>query len=102
MQLQKYYGLIFFMVPTQQRFALEDLKDNGHFIKKSQVVLLPLGSTHRNAEYFSLPDEFDVLRDQVACLAWGRIIAWGHRGSCTGEAAYHTLIGLFPMYETVS
>ncbi|CAA0081763.1 Epothilone C/D epoxidase [BD1-7 clade bacterium] len=95
----------FFKSPGQLRYMLEDVDYGGVTFKAGQMVILSLGSAHRDPDIFENPDQFIIERDQSASHVFsmgphycmGAVIA-----RAQGEAVWRALNERFPNYRIIS
>ena len=74
----------------------------GQLIKKGQMLLLPLGSMHRDPEAFENPETFDIQRDQKNNVVFGlgpHYCMGATIARAQGEVAYEILCERFPNWE---
>ncbi|MFG2052364.1 cytochrome P450 [Micromonospora sp. NPDC048935] len=84
---------------TTLRMCTEPTEIGGEYIEEDEVVLISLGSAHRDAEHFPDPDRFDVTRADNPHLAFG----YGHHycmgaplARMEGEIAIGAVLDRFP------
>lgn len=83
------------------RIANEDFLFNGNRFRQGQLIQLSIASANRNADHFSMPDQFDITKKP------GKILSFGHGPhTCLGavlarQEAIIALETLFRRFPTI-